>query len=193
MCKQRVQTEQRREFMLVLKNSGAVSSRRRACWERIRDQPPQTGGITRRSAQSALRHSLTKWRKMLMTTDDRNQRPRTRTGGPHSGNSFDYGFTVGIGPQSTEPERGNPPETLSASASTGHAAIIHSIDKGHAIMLDLLVADPTELSAGVDSDACNRTRWRGRIGSSSLRRLQSRDISSNNNILDDRLYRRIAK
>lgn len=131
----------------------------------------------------------------IVDTDDRNQRPRTRTGSAHSGDSqFDYRFAVGIGSQSAEPERGNTPETLSASASTDHAATIHSIDEEHVITLDLPAAGPTELSAGIGSDARGRTRWRGRIArSSSSRRPQSWDMSSSNGILDGRLYRREAK
>lgn len=140
-----------------------------------------------------VRLVLTNLFETIVDTDDRNQRPRTRTGNAQSGNSqFDYRF--GIGPQSAEPERGNTPETLSASASTDHAATIRSIDGEYVITLDLSVADPTELSADVDSDARDRTQWRGRIAcSSSSRRPQSWDISSNNAILGGRLYRRIAK
>lgn len=138
------------------------------------------------SGSGFVRLVLTNLFETIVDTDDRNQRSRTRTRSAHSGDSqFDYGFDVGIGPQSAEPERGNTPETLSASASTDHAATIHSIDEEHVITLDLPAADPTELSAGVDSDARDRTRWRGRIArSSSSRRPQSWNMTSNNGILD---------
>lgn len=131
----------------------------------------------------------------IVDTDDRNQRPRTRIGSPHSDNlQFDYGFAVGIDLQSAEPERGNTSETLSASASPDHAATIHSIDEEYVITLDLPADDPTELSAGVDLDACDWTQWRDRIARSSFsQRPQSWNMLSNNNVLDGHLYRREDK
>lgn len=138
------------------------------------------------SGSGFVRLLLTNLFETIIDTDDRNQRPRTRARSARSSNSqFDYGFAVGIGLQSAESEHDNTPETLSASASTDYAAIIHSMNEEYVTTFDLSAVDPPELSAGADSDACGQTRWRGRIArSSSARRPQSWDMSSNNCILD---------
>ncbi len=137
--------------------------------------------------------ALTDLFETIVDTDDRNQRPRIRSRSAHSSNTmYDYEFVISIGPQSAE--RGNTPETLSASASTDHAVTIYSIDEDYEITLDLPIDNLTDLSTGVDSGTHNRIRWRDRIMRSSLsRRPRIWDTLFNTNTLNNCLYRRVAK
>ncbi|HET7324928.1 MAG TPA: gas vesicle protein GvpH [Halococcus sp.] len=118
--------------------------------------------------------------------DERNQRRRSATGSARRGRSrFDYGFSIGIGPQADE--RGDANRTP-ATADTDHSASIHETNEGAVVTLDVPDIDPRGLSAGVDSSARmlvvaveNEVIERVSLPRGDL---EVRDASFNNGILD---------
>lgn len=144
------------------------------------DEPDESG---------ALRTILSDLFETIADMDERNGRRRTGTGTAQSDNArFDYGFSVGIGPQA---DRGGTSETQPAAADTDHAATVHSLDKGCVVTLDLPDIDPRELSAGVDRSAQTLLVA---VDAGVIERvglphgdLEVRDASFNNGVLDVRL------
>jgi HSP20 family molecular chaperone IbpA len=145
-----------------------------------------TDGLT--NGEGFVRTILSDLFETIADMDERNQRQRSGTGSARSGDTrFDYGLSIGIGPQA-DVERGTntPP-----AADTDHSAAVHETNGGWVVTLDLPDIDPRELSAGVDSS--DRTllvavndRAIERVG---LPRgdLEVQDASFNNDILDVRL------
>ena len=99
----------------------------------------------------AIRTILTDLFESIAEMDERGERRRTGTGTTHSKNKrFDYGFTVGIGPQADD-ERAGTDEP--SPDGTERAAVVHETDEGVVVTLDLPDVHPTDLSAGVDASA----------------------------------------
>lgn len=142
-----------------------------------------------RDTSGFVRTVLSDLFETIADMDDRNQRRRTGTGSARSGTSrFDYGFSIGIGPQA---EHGNTRETPPVAADADHAATVHPTEEGCVVTLDLPDIDPRKLSAGVDTSARTLVVAAddGVIARVELPHgdLDVRDASYNNGILDIRL------
>lgn len=138
---------------------------------------------TIRTVLSALFESIAE-----MDEQDEQQRSGTGTA-RHSNKRFDYGFTIGIGPQSEE--TGHERTESAPISDTDYATAIHETGEELVATVDLSETNPGDLSAGVDADAGTLLVARdGEI----LERitlprgdLAVRDASFNNGVLDVRL------
>lgn len=105
---------------------------------------------TDRESTGFIRAVLSGLVETIADMDERDERRRTETGTAHGDTArFDYGFSVGIGPQTDGRDRAEPV----AAAETDHTTTVQSVDDGCVVTLDLPDVTPRELSAGVDGSA----------------------------------------
>ncbi|WP_049998361.1 gas vesicle protein GvpH [Halococcus sediminicola] len=133
-----------------------------------------------------VRTVLTGLFETLAEMDERDQSRRSKSASAQSGDTrFDYGLSVGIGPQAettTTDER-------SPAADTDHATTVNPTEAGCTVTVDLPDVDPRELSAGVDGERLVVADDEGVIERVSLPHegLAVEDASFNNGVLDVRL------
>lgn len=144
-----------------------------------------------RDTADSIRTALSALFESIAEMDERDERQRTGTGTARHGNKrFDYGFSVGIGPQFDETDRGRGGSTP-VSSDTDHATTVHETGEEVVATLDLSEVDPGGLSAGVDRDARTLVVARDRevLERLALPRgdLEVQDASFNNGVLNVRL------